>query len=228
MPKFSTFFDFSSVISRYYYLVFRVIEYPPSLSAWQIQKQSATGAKPSPPFHQTAATSAHTMRKAVRLYTRHLHSCIMAVPAWAEWLVHVYQPPFLQFPFHPCLIVLHSPTQTHTYASSVATSTVPANLANSADVTAYLSESGPTSHKGTDIVVPTGQGANLVVVDIAPGGQSQMHRTVSIDFSICVIGHVRMELDGGEMLDLRPGVSMLFLPSRQEMWRQNGRYTNQY
>lgn len=91
--------------------------------------------------------------------------------------------------------------------TTVATATIPATLANDADVSAYLSSTGATSHLGTDIIVPTQRGANLVVVDMAPGGQSQMHRTVSIDFSICVIGYVRMELDGGEMLDLRPGVS---------------------
>ncbi|KAF2256662.1 hypothetical protein BU26DRAFT_414936 [Trematosphaeria pertusa] len=90
-------------------------------------------------------------------------------------------------------------------ARSFATATIPATLANDADVSAYLSSTGATSHLGTDIIVPTQRGANLVVVDMAPGGQSQMHRTVSIDFSICVIGYVRMELDGGEMLDLRPG-----------------------
>ncbi|KAF2471572.1 uncharacterized protein BDR25DRAFT_367270 [Lindgomyces ingoldianus] len=90
-------------------------------------------------------------------------------------------------------------------ARSFSTSTVPAILKADADVNAYLSTSGASSHKGTDIVSPTGQGANLLVVDIAPGGQSQMHRTVSIDFSICVLGVVKMELDGGEMLTLNPG-----------------------
>lgn len=32
-----------------------------------------------------------------------------------------------------------------------------------------------------------------------------MHRTVSIDYSICVIGHVRMEFDSGDFIDLHPG-----------------------
>lgn len=44
-----------------------------------------------------------------------------------------------------------------------------------------------------------------------------MHRTVSIDYSICVIGHIRMELDGGEVVELFPGVcldSFLFLASK--------------
>ncbi|ORY10855.1 hypothetical protein BCR34DRAFT_337798 [Clohesyomyces aquaticus] len=90
-------------------------------------------------------------------------------------------------------------------ARSYATSSVPANLAADADIAAYLSSTGPTSHKSHDIVIPTGSGANLVVVDIGPGGESQMHRTVSIDFSICVLGTIKMELDGGEILHLNPG-----------------------
>jgi len=32
-----------------------------------------------------------------------------------------------------------------------------------------------------------------------------MHRTVSIDFSICVLGSIDMELDSGERVNLRPG-----------------------
>lgn len=49
-------------------------------------------------------------------------------------------------------------------------------------------------------------GANLVVVDLEPGGMSMMHRTVSIDFSICVIGEIDHELDSGEKVRLLPGV----------------------
>ncbi|KAF2794736.1 hypothetical protein K505DRAFT_374428 [Melanomma pulvis-pyrius CBS 109.77] len=89
-------------------------------------------------------------------------------------------------------------------ARSFATSSAPAQLAHEADIQSYLSPSGPASHKNTSIV-PSVPGANLLVVDLAPGGESQMHRTVSIDFSICVLGLVKMELDGGEMLELRPG-----------------------
>jgi hypothetical protein len=100
-------------------------------------------------------------------------------------------------------------------ARSFSTSSVPAVLEGDADVQSYLSEEGPTSHKGTSIVSTSdsGRGSNLLVVDVAPGGQSQMHRTVSIDYSICVIGHIRMELDSGEFIDLYPGVSIFLLLS---------------
>lgn len=88
--------------------------------------------------------------------------------------------------------------------------TIPANLKDDADMKAYLS--GPesaTSRIRTEIVVPqdAGNGANLLVVDLAPGGFSVMHRTVSVDYSICVIGKIIHELDSGERVTLGPGVS---------------------
>ena len=90
-------------------------------------------------------------------------------------------------------------------ARSYAVSSVPANLTNDADLKAYMSEEGNTSYTKRDIVVPGG-GADLVVVDIAPGGMSGMHHTVSIDFSICVIGEIEHELDSGQKVKLLPGV----------------------
>ncbi|KAF2184439.1 hypothetical protein K469DRAFT_727339 [Zopfia rhizophila CBS 207.26] len=78
----------------------------------------------------------------------------------------------------------HGPAGAGGMARSFAVSSIPAVLKDDADVNAYLSESGPMS-----------QGANLVVVNIAPRGQSQMHQTVSIEFSICVLGIVKMETE---------------------------------
>ncbi|KAF2018124.1 hypothetical protein BU24DRAFT_165110 [Aaosphaeria arxii CBS 175.79] len=103
-------------------------------------------------------------------------------------------------------------------ARSYSTATVPAKLNSDEDVEAYLKPTGPTSFKGTDIVSPLGTGSNLLVVDIAPGGQSQMHRTISIDYSICVIGHVRMELDNGEFIDLRPGDHIIQRGTMHKWW----------
>jgi hypothetical protein len=99
-------------------------------------------------------------------------------------------------------------------ARSFAVGSIPAVLKNDEDVQKYLdpnAEQNPVSYKATDIVIPnttqTPNGANLVVVDLAPGGESQMHRTVSIDFSICVLGSIDMELDSGAKVNLMPGVS---------------------
>lgn len=99
-------------------------------------------------------------------------------------------------------------------ARSYAVSSVPADLKNDVDIKAYRQEDGPTSFKRPNIV-PTQPGANLLVIDLEPGGISMMHRTVSIDFSICCIGEIDHELDGGEKVRLYPGVSKSFR-TRQE------------
>lgn len=96
-------------------------------------------------------------------------------------------------------------------ARSWSVANVPANLTNDADVKAYLA--GPesvSSRSRPEIVVPPeggkNNGANLLVIDLQPGGHSVMHQTVSIDFSICVIGTIIHELDSGERVVLKPGV----------------------
>ena len=114
-------------------------------------------------------------------------------------------------------IILPSPEQLYHgregaggLARSYAVSSVPAVLAGDADVEAYMEpdpQKSVTSHLAKDIVVANQKGAAILVIDLAPGGESQMHQTVSIDFSICVVGNVNMELDGGEMIYLKPGVS---------------------
>lgn len=90
-------------------------------------------------------------------------------------------------------------------ARSWSVGSVPARLEGDADMKAYLAEEGVTSWTSPAIVTPNG--ANILVVDLEPGGVSNMHRTVSIDFSICVIGEIEHELDGGEKVLLKPGVS---------------------
>jgi hypothetical protein len=97
------------------------------------------------------------------------------------------------------------------------------------DIAAYLSTSGPQSHAGTSIIPQNGQGANLVVVDLVPGGETMLHRTVSIDFSICTNGQVCMELDTGEQIELKPGVNLSLIAENVQMVCANGvvgpRYT---
>lgn len=88
-------------------------------------------------------------------------------------------------------------------ARSYSVSSVPAHLEYDADMKAYLGNDGITSWTAPSIVTPSG--ANLLVVDLEPGGMSRMHQTVSIDFSVCVIGEIDHELDGGQKVRLRPG-----------------------
>lgn len=71
---------------------------------------------------------------------------------------------------------------------------------------AYLADQGATSWDNPAIVTPNG--ANVLVMDLEPGAVSRMHRTVSIDFSICIAGEILHELDGGETVLLKPGVSL--------------------
>lgn len=91
-------------------------------------------------------------------------------------------------------------------ARSYAFGSVPANLADEADIKAYKSPEGPTSFTRPEIVLPQ-PGANLLVIDLEPGGISMMHQTVSVDYSICCVGEIDHELDGGEKVRLYPGVS---------------------
>ena len=107
-------------------------------------------------------------------------------------------------------------------ARSYAVPSVPVpNMVDDADVAEYLSTDPhvSTSYLRREIVQGNGTGANLLVVDIAPGGESQMHRTVSLDFSVCVAGRIWCELDSGERVELGPGVSLGFLFSLLEFWR---------
>lgn len=99
-------------------------------------------------------------------------------------------------------------------ARSFSVDSVPANLANEADIKAYRAEDGPTSYNRREIVNPK-PGANLLVIDLEPGAKSAMHRTVSIDFSICVQGEIDHELDGGAKVRLHPGVSAFELSRRR-------------
>jgi hypothetical protein len=94
-------------------------------------------------------------------------------------------------------------------ARSYAVSGVPVVMKDDADLKAFWGEDSPASHTKRDIVVPGNDGAHLVVVDLAPGGESSMHHTVSIDFSICVVGEIEHELDSGEKVRLFPGVSII-------------------
>jgi hypothetical protein len=60
-------------------------------------------------------------------------------------------------------------------ARSFAVDSVPANLTDDADIKAYRAEEGPTSYTRREIVPPQ-PGANLLVIDLAPGALSAMHR----------------------------------------------------
>ena len=100
-------------------------------------------------------------------------------------------------------------------ARSYSATSVPAILAHDADIAACTSaRAGPrataTRTSSARAAAPTCWSSTWPPRE---GGLSQMHRTCSIDFSICVFGVAKMELDGGETLSLKPGMSVSPPPS---------------
>ena len=89
---------------------------------------------------------------------------------------------------------------------SYAVPSVPVTMTDNVDLSAYLATNTETSYSRPEIVQGNGTGVNLVVVDLGPGGESQMHQTVSIDYSICIFGRIVSELDSGQRVELGPGV----------------------
>jgi quercetin dioxygenase-like cupin family protein len=115
---------------------------------------------------------------------------------------------------HGKSIYLPSPEQsyrllpTSAMARSYALTQLPAILKNDQDVKDYTSKTSTAGFSKRDIVIPGG-GANVILMDFEPGYESPMHRTVSIDFSICVVGVLECVLDSGQTARLEAGVSFL-------------------
>ena len=80
-----------------------------------------------------------------------------------------------------------------------ATQTFPGRLDGDGDIAAY----DALVHDPPGIVISTG--TVLRVVDMRPGHVSPMHRTVSLDYSVCLEGEVEMVLDSGERRTLKRG-----------------------
>ncbi len=54
-------------------------------------------------------------------------------------------------------------------------------------------------------VVGSGTGSVMRIGQLAPGSRSPMHRTLSLDYGICLEGECELELDGGETVTIRAG-----------------------
>ncbi|KIM94492.1 hypothetical protein OIDMADRAFT_207673 [Oidiodendron maius Zn] len=73
-----------------------------------------------------------------------------------------------------------------------ATTAIPADFTNQSDIATYSSFlSNPPG-----IFIPGG--SVLRIVDIQPGGESPMHRTVSLDYGVVLEGEIELVLDSGE------------------------------
>ncbi|RFU30565.1 hypothetical protein B7463_g5762, partial [Scytalidium lignicola] len=66
--------------------------------------------------------------------------------------------------------------------------------------TAPLPSSGPAG-----IPRPSETGALFCTTDIAPGGSSPMHRTVTLDYCVVLKGEIVLKLDGGEEAVVKEG-----------------------
>jgi quercetin dioxygenase-like cupin family protein len=75
---------------------------------------------------------------------------------------------------------------------------------------------------GTDGELETNRtlrgGSIMRIVDLVPGGQSPMHRTRSIDYGIVLWGTLELELDGGEVVTLGAGDSVV-QRGTMHLWR---------
>lgn len=80
-----------------------------------------------------------------------------------------------------------------------ATTTIPADFTNHSDIATYSSFlSTPPG-----IVIPGG--SVLRVIDIGPGGETPMHRTVSLDYGVVLEGEIELVLDSGESRVMKRG-----------------------
>lgn len=83
---------------------------------------------------------------------------------------------------------------------------IPSNLNTEADIDQY-------SHMRTaglpnGAICPPG-GVAAAIVSLAPGAESPMHRTVTMDWAVILEGEVDLILDGGETRRLRVGDSVV-------------------
>jgi quercetin dioxygenase-like cupin family protein len=67
-------------------------------------------------------------------------------------------------------------------------------------------------------------GSAVRVVDLLPGKQSPMHRTLSLDFGIVLRGELELELDGGTVQRLGPG-DVVVQRGTNHLWRNPSRDT---
>lgn len=95
------------------------------------------------------------------------------------------------------------------------TSEYPAVLSDNKDLNGFLTHD-PASvssvvHTGSRIV--NDGGMTFGMTNFAPGTETVMHRTLSLDFVCVVEGEIELELDSGQKVLLKQGVSLSFFYS---------------
>lgn len=91
-----------------------------------------------------------------------------------------------------------------------ATSSFPAELKDNKDLNGFMSEdveANPNSVLYTGSRIVNNGGVTFNTTNFAPGTETVMHRTLSLDFVTVVEGIVELVLDSGETMTLHAGVS---------------------
>lgn len=84
----------------------------------------------------------------------------------------------------------------------------PAVLTDNKDLNGFFSDDPQSTnsvlHTGSRIV--NGSGITFNTTNFAPGTETVMHRTVSLDVVVLVEGELELELDSGDKVSMKPGV----------------------
>ncbi|KAJ5368566.1 uncharacterized protein N7496_008326 [Penicillium cataractarum] len=110
--------------------------------------------------------------------------------------------------FLPTPDLFHHQRRGYSVARAYTVPRAPAPLDQNTDLELYQAaydgtEATSCSKEGPNVVVDSG--VNSVYIDMTPGAQSKMHRTVSIDLVVVIEGEIELELDSGEKKLLCPG-----------------------
>ena len=69
--------------------------------------------------------------------------------------------------------------------------------------------------------VGTGQGSVIRITEFAPGAPKFMHRTETVDYALLLSGECDLELDGGEVVHMKPG-DIAVQRGTMHAWVNNG------
>jgi quercetin dioxygenase-like cupin family protein len=103
-----------------------------------------------------------------------------------------------------------------TFYLGYTTSGTPVDFKNNADVDAYAKHLADPP----GIVVPGG--SVLRIVDLRPGGESPMHRTLSLDYGVVLEGEIDLVLDSGEVRSMKRG-DVSIQRGTNHLWRNRSK-----
>lgn len=96
------------------------------------------------------------------------------------------------------------------------TNQYPASFADNKDIASYAAQ----INNPPGIVVPGG--SVLRIVDMRPGADSPMHRTVSIDYGVVLEGEIELVLDSGESRIMKRG-DVSIQRGTNHLWRNRSK-----